>query len=598
VGWKVLEDFGADSPNWIAAAQQVGLIQSLYGGSPEFALSFLSPGEDLVEYRRNRNTWPPSWLYVRRGDDHFVVIEGSTNTYQFGIHTAGVWVREDWLGDSSVNGSWWEVTRGIQGSLPSMDSGKWHFSGHSYGGACAAMLAMELADRRGSDAVELMTFASPKYMTNGYNGPLPRPYWRIEATTDLVPSLPPAGVELVGTVWRNPLEWVRTDWFFWEYGSLIVLNTKGQVNGDLYDPGSVDAYNLIGMPNSHYLKNYWGRLNARMIRDGPPSPQLFAVMQRAKLGFDLVDGQDDVFSYPQWVPGPTGELIRIPNNWIGVNGGGEMATYMVNLVFQGANNRTWREGHAVQATTAEEAAAKLNTNSMLSARTKFLSNLYRISNVEAVNLENPRDGVIKTAGVKGSQGSGQGETAGVSWNLGYYPVTGSGQRWAPVRGFPDGAVSFNSDTGSEIIAGDVQKAVFAWVEKLADQNFGFYRRLKESNTDAALKRNYITSLNGDTTPGVTIVTCAAVVSLGTARYVTIHLRGEETSRAMPGLKGTLQPVIASSGTQLTIPYTIPRGGVVAPGQGSYMRPAVFEFVQYRGVYEQGKVYARRTRQLK
>lgn len=594
----MLESFGTDSPNWYALAQQVGLIQSLYGGSVGFAESFLSPSEELVEYQRNRNTWPPSWLYVRRGNDHFVAIEGTTNTYQFGSHTLGVWVREDFLGDSSVNGSWWEVTRQIKAFLPSMNTGRWHFSGHSYGGACAAIIAMELAEERGSDAVELVTFGCPLYMTNGYQGPYPIPYWRVEATTDLVPSLPPNGVEIIGTAWRNPLDWLRTDWFFWEYGEPIVLNTKGEVNGRLHETGGVDAYNTIGMPASHYLKNYWGRLNARMVREGPPTPYLYAMMQKVKQGFDLVDGQDDVFNYPQWIPGPSGELVRIPNNWTWPNGGENMSVYMVNLVFQGANNRTWREGHAVEATTAEEAAAKLNNNSMLTLRTKFLSNLYRVSNVEAVNLENPRDGVIKTAGVKGSQGTGQGETAGVSWNLGYYPITGSGQRWAPVRGFPDGAVSFNPDTGSEVINSEIQKAVAAWVGRLGSQSFGFYRRLKESNTDLTLKRNYITSMNGDTTPGMTIVSCAAAIALGTARYVSIHLRGQETLRAFPGLKGTLQPVVASSGTQLTIPYTMPRGGVVAPGQGSYLRPARFEFVQYNGACEQGKVYARRTRQLK
>lgn len=595
----MLESFGADSPNWVAAAQQVALIQSLYTQNREYALSCLAPGEELVVWQSNRDTWPPSYLCVKRGDSYWVTIEGSTNNLQFGTHTYGAWVRQDFLGDSSVNGSWWGATREIRGALPSLASGHWHFSGHSYGAACAAIIAMEVADARGSDAVELLTFAAPKYMTNGYSGSLPKPCWRVEATTDMVPSLPPFGSELVGTVWRNPLEWVRTDWFFWEYGDVIVLNSKGQVNGELYDRDARGEWNVIGFPESHYLRNYWGRLNARMLREGNPSPMLAQWMAKAKQAWFPESQQKVAVEYPGVIPGPTGEPVVIPtNDQPYFPTGGTMAVYQVNLVFEGQNKRTWREGHAVEATTAAAAAALLNDNDILGKRAAFLAKIYKIANVEAVNQEDPRDGTVRTAGVQGAISTTKAETAGVAWNLGWFLENNYPQRWAPVRGFPDTVARYNNQTGTVEIEQAIQDAVREWVSAVKIRGFGSYQRLREVPTDPTLAKNYITSLNGDLTPGMTVITVAAAVNLGSARKVSIHLRGEDTKKALPGLHGNLFPVVATSGQTLTIPYTIPRGGVLAPGSGSYLRPARFVLVQYQGFAEAGDVFAKRTRKLK
>lgn len=594
----MLEGFGAGSTNWLAVAQQIGLIQSLYAGNRAYAESFLSSGEELVSFVRNRDTWPPSWLHVRRGDNHFVAIEGSTNNYQFGGHVPGVWIREDFIGDSSVNGGWWDVTRGIMAQLPPFSVGKWHFSGHSYGGAVAGIMAMELASDRGGGAVELMTFGTPKFMTNGYRGEIPSPYWRIEATTDYVPGLPPAGSELIGTVWRNPLDWLRTDWFFWDYGSPVIMNSKGEVNGALYDPSASGEFNVIGMPYAHYLSNYWGRANARMIRAGDTDPVLLLTMARAREGFGL-SGQDQIpTGYPTIIQGPGFEPIEIPANQGFGFGGAGMPVYSVNLVFVGKNQKTWRESHAVNAGTAISASSLVVNNTVLSARTKFLSKLYRINEVEAVNLQDPRDGIVRTAGVEGQVSSVKGETAGVAVSLGYEVADNGPQRWAPVRGFPDGAVRFDKDSGNTEIDAGVQGDILAYASALQRVGCGYYRRLREVPGDPTLAKNFVLSLNGDTTPGVTIVTTAAAFNAGGARHISLHIRGVETKRALPGLSGNLYPIVSSAGSTVTIPYTMPRGGTIAPGAGSYLRAARFEFIAYSGAVEFGQVYARRTRRMK
>lgn len=595
----MLEPFGQSDVNWVAAAQQVHLIQSLYTSNRQYALSALSPGEELIVWRVNRNTWPPSFGVVKRGNSYFLFIEGTTNNYQFTSHAWGTWARTDYLGDSSVNGAWWEATRDILGEIPSTTLGKWYMSGHSYGGACAAIIAMSLADQRGSEAVELMTFGTPRYMTNGYRGNLPSPYWRIEATTDLVPTMPPSGVELIGTVWSNPLNWLRTDWFFWDYGDEKVLNSKGEVNGAQYDPNAKGDLNVIGFPDAHYLSNYWGRLNARMNRAGNPSPDLLDAMSKAREGFNLPPGQVLGGEYAGIIAGPNGEPVRIPGLFTPpVFGGPNVPIYNVNLVFQGRNNRTWREGHAVNATTATEAASLLQNNDVIAKRTAFLSKVYKIALIEAVNLQNPRDGIVRTGGYTGSMATLKAETAGVSINMGYFLSGGYPQAWKQIRGFPDTLVRFNSDSGTEEIEASVQEQINTWIAQLKTLNFGSYVRLREVPTDPTLSRNYVTSMNGDTSPGLTVVSCANVVNLGGATHVSIHLRGAETKRALPGISGNVFPVVGSTGTQFTIPYTIPRGGVLAPGQGSYMRPARFVFAGYTGSAEFGYIFAKRTRRLK
>jgi hypothetical protein len=594
----MLRGFGATTPDWDAVAQQVGLIQSLYGGSEAYASSWLGVGESLVKYVRQRDTWPPSWLHVQRGDQHFVAIEGSTNTWQIGGHIPGVWVRQDFLGDSSVNGGWWEVAQGIKAQLPGMDSGHWHFSGHSYGGAVAGILAMEMANYRGSASVELMTFGAPMYMTNGYQGPLPSPYWRLEATSDFVPSLPPTGVELVGTKWVNPMSWLRTDYLFWEYGSPLILNSKGQVNGDAYDPEANGDLNVIGFPQSHYMSNYWGRLNARRLASGSVDPGLISEMAHAREGFSISTSPHIPIPAPNFMYAPNGEPTPIPLIGIKPNGGDDVAIYNVNLIFVGRNQKTWREGHCVNATTAIEATQKLNNNDTLAVRTAFLSSMYTIKTVEAVNLTNPRDGVVRTGGVQGTVASLKGETAGVAVSLGYATAGEGSQRWGPVRGFPDGYVKWNPDTGVTEFESGVQDLMRAWASKLSAQGAGFYRRKREDPTNLSLAKNYVVSLDGNTTPGLTIITCAAPVNLGTAKGITVHVRGVETRRALPGLSGNYYPAIGYAGNTVTIPYTIPRGGTIAPGAGTYMRPADYLFVGYNGGVEIGSIYARRTRLMR
>jgi len=593
----VLKGFGRGTPNWVAVAQQVALIQSLYAGSEAYARSLLEPDEELIVFERRRDTWPPSFLCVKRGSDYFVAIEGTTNNAQFVGHIPGIWLREDFLGDSSVHGGWWDASRNLRGYLPSTETGNWHFSGHSYGGAVAAILAMETVDDRGKEVVELMTMGSPMHMTNGYRGPLPDPYWRFEATSDIVPSTPPNGLELVGTVWRNPINWVRTDWFFWEYGSGQVLNQKGEVNGSFFGNEAKGDLNVIGFPGSHYLSNYWGRLNARMLRQGNPSEELLAWMTIARRGFNLSSEQIPA-QLPQQIAGPNGEVLTIPTDWVYVSGGGEMAVYQVSLVIVGKHNRKGRESNACTATPASEAAGKMAKDSVQTARASFMSKLYVIRAIEAVNLQNPRDGIVLTGTKQGANLTADGETAGVAVSIGAYLTDGYPQRWAPLRGFADGVVRFDEDTGTGQIDPAVQTAIREWYTKLQVEGFGSYVRFREVPGDPTLAKNYIVSLNGDTSPGLTIVTTAVPVNMGGATMASLHLRGQDTIKALPGLNGAVLPVLNVAGATFTIPYTIPRGGSLAPGEKSYMRPARYEFAGYQGAIEIGQNYARRTRRLK
>ena len=590
----LLQSFGSESINRVAAAQQTMILICLYRNLREYVRSYLGSDATLVTWQLQEQTWPPSWCHIRQGDNHYVVIEGSTNVGQFARHAYGAFVRVDALGESSANGAWMGVAEEIRAQLGGQSNGKWHYCGHSYGGAVAGIMAMLHAEERGAaGGVELMTFAAPSFLTTGHDGPYPKPYWRVESLGDYVPNLPPAGVELVGTKWLSPMSWLRRDWVFYPYGNPVYLNYQGADNLDIGDVNDRGPYVTFGMPDNHYMPNYWGRQNQFALRQDPSNTQLRAALNASLPVFTLGEGRNEAERMPEFFVGPNGELERIPPLWsvIPVGGWGAMSIYKVDFVFSGKNKATWRESHYLNADSAYIATEKAGADDLTNKRVAILSKMYTLDTVEAVNIELDRDGLEKTVGKPGvGDSQGKTEATGTALSLGYYD-SARRQVWRTMRGFNDQAVGFNPNTGADAIVKDVTDAISAWAISLAQQGFGWVTRKRKTAGAPSTQPNVILSLDGNTFPGITVVTCAAPI-VAPQMMASFH---NCNRRVFPGLNG-LRKIIDISGATCRIPYTIPRGGVIQPGDDAYLRAYERDtFHTYSGLVEFGRVYSKRTK---
>lgn len=268
-----------------------------------------------------------------------------------------------------------------------------------------------------------------------------------------------------------------------------------------------------------------------------------------------------------------------------------MSIYKVDYVFSGKNKTTWRESHFVNADSASQAADKALTSSITDSRISILAKIYTLDVVEAVNIENDRDGVEKTIGKPGVGDAGSKvEATGTALSVGFYD-SNNRQVWRTMRGFNDLAVGFNPVTGERSISKAAQDGIYAVSAALANIGFGWVTRRRKTEGAPSTQPNFILSLDGNTFPGVTVVTCSAPV-VAPMMMVSFHKCDE---RVFPGLNG-LRKIIDLTGATCRIPYTIPRGGVVQPGQGAYLRSYERDpFHTYNGSIELGRVYSRRTK---
>lgn len=190
-----------------AALQQIALITALYDNRRDQAEELLgTPAEaSIIKWKHNPGSFDPSYCVIRQGRDTFLVMAGTVNGFQWGIHFLGSPGADYDLDEGVTAHAAHQLfarkmrDQDLAGVVTAPAANERLFlAGHSYGGSICQWLANHYVGAcQDPERVQLMTFGAPKLLTAGYKGPAPAVYQRICHATDLVPWLPPGSVSLM-----------------------------------------------------------------------------------------------------------------------------------------------------------------------------------------------------------------------------------------------------------------------------------------------------------------------------------------------------------------------------------------------------------------
>lgn len=308
--------FGAESPDRTAMAQMTVSLKALYWDQIPELVAYLAPESTVPDYYRDVNAWPPSWLAIRSGPDLTFVFSGTTNAWQWGSHIYGTFARASFR-NNEMNGQWlavWEALKPEIDAIVDAVPGKVRFSGHSYGGAVAAIAALETGARIGANRVEVMVFGAPRYMTQGYDGDFPPVWWEVSTVGDPVPQTPPDFL-LIG----SPASWVGSSPLKWSPDSVIWhkpkgrnwLNAIGQNDYDQPPPDPLPRGVRTGIVGVHFLDQYyWRQLEYARGRTNPPAMAGALEAYQRMIGEGVE--QVPVPMLPKTVPGPDLSPVVVP----------------------------------------------------------------------------------------------------------------------------------------------------------------------------------------------------------------------------------------------------------------------------------------------
>lgn len=236
----------------ITANQQAALQRLLDG----------SGGGNILVFRYITTTWPPSWAICRQGNDLIVNIAGTVNTQQWAGDVIGCFAADYTAMGVKVH-SFFQAAATVVWSemipiLPSdVGTCRLKISGTSYGGAVAFLIALIWVRTFPGADVQLFEIASPKALTTGYPGPLPRVSFVVRNNSDVVPLVPPnAIVSAVGAI--NPLFTFAVPINWTHYGMGVQINAVGTlvpVPLSWFDQ-PITAGGIADTVTSHYLTNY------------------------------------------------------------------------------------------------------------------------------------------------------------------------------------------------------------------------------------------------------------------------------------------------------------------------------------------------------
>jgi hypothetical protein len=311
--------FGVVIIDRTAAVQQLAAVAAVYQNRPTDLAELFDPAQ-VVHFLHDNDGWPPSFAVISWPPGQWLIVIGGTTNLapQVLNHIAGSFGRPGGGDPVTCNGQWAGVVDSllpvidpIIGDLPA--EGHVYISGHSYGAAVGAILAVHYAGRWGGGRVSLLQMGSPKSFTDDRPAEFPGVWHRVESTYDPVPSMPPTiiGVAVIDH-WANPLNWLPRFPHWVHYGREWVLYPGGEWNTPAPDPNPLPPGVSTNPVNAHRLRNYWGRFSAYYATHGGSAAyaQALEICDRVLLH---PPATTPVERLPRVVPGPDGSPFLVPD---------------------------------------------------------------------------------------------------------------------------------------------------------------------------------------------------------------------------------------------------------------------------------------------
>jgi hypothetical protein len=311
-------------------------------------------GAEIVHYRYDPNSWPPSVLVAKAGDRYEVYANGTSNGWQVFSHVKGSIgvIRKNgvthygmaWAGD--------QVEREVAPYLPAPDApGQVDYYGHSYGGGVVQYIADKRVDAGADPAsIWVTTYGSPKLFTNSTTINAHR-VELIMSNWDPIWTAPPDWLPILA--WDSVSGWVpwRKSGDYWAL--------KGNRNFHVYTnriEDDVSAINYNAAPDKtlseslawHFYDGYLTRLievatSERRFRLDQRYQDLIAINR----AIDEGDQPAATFAGSTWLPGLPSDPFDFSHfSLSGASKGGAMAKAIkVQLYFSNKNLNGWTETH-------------------------------------------------------------------------------------------------------------------------------------------------------------------------------------------------------------------------------------------------------------
>lgn len=264
---------GEVSPD--ALLEQSVMEGAIYWNRRDIALETISiaGGGQLLAWEFDDNTWPPSYVLWRQGNNLYVAVTGTHNLPQlYGDIVgafAGAYPGFECQAHTFFLESWHNLRGRLALNLPAdYRTCNMHFVGHSLGAAVAFLGACAWQNDLPDTWVEYLGLAQPKALTSGYNGRTPGFCYNIANVDDVVPLLPMnrggLGLELTPLTWALGLP---NDWT--AYRNHYTMDFQGTLTRQLATYfEALPGPRIIGTtPAAHPIAAYMQRINALWLRD-------------------------------------------------------------------------------------------------------------------------------------------------------------------------------------------------------------------------------------------------------------------------------------------------------------------------------------------
>ena len=559
-----LASFGTDAPSATAMAQQMALHRMLYFDAETRAKNLVGDHGTLLRWRKNDSTWPPAYTLLKSGAGRYFLAIAGTTRYDQGVHQAGpTTARYRYRGMSTQVAMIWQ--RAFQviwdelKDIPELSEpgATYHISGHSYGGAVAQLLANEMADRVGKDRVQLMTFGQPSPLTEGYNGPEPEVFWRLNSPEDPVRNFPLTDFGLLAVDPHDSGTWLWSQDNWQHRGTAKILWASGDMEGGNDDVRPLPPNVELGLRSEHGTANYLGRIREYNLKHDMSDVAAEAI-ERGLATPDLPDppGEKIALTLPDTgLPEESwAEFIRLTNfaNLKLFAGGATVAQMKLTLVFHGIDSEKWTETYSVSGSTPEDALAQF-TVPLMSARLAFLSGKNKLAMIRATSLDYPRASAYRKVGLPGAlttvEATGGPSTVGLAsvWSLG---TTGNGRRMIWFRGGRDEDFT-RTNEGIDRMKDSAQTDIVAYITLLGAASFGIFPRAKVTLTGEDAYRN-VTRVDGSATPGYAVVSISDVANLDVGQRISFS---GFSKKDLPNFNGTFE-IHAVGASTITVRYKV------------------------------------------